>query len=306
MTHGAPELDAPNAYDGLVEADADSRWAFGGGFDDPLAGLDVTVPQGVDAAALAAYCLALGDDSLVLAQQLNGWCTRAPELEEEVALANIALDLLGQTRLLYARVDAADPRLVPELPEGSPVPPEDRLAFFRDAEAFRCVGLVQRPDADFAEAMVRLAIASAWRLAQLEALQGSSDPVLRAVAAKGVREVRYHRDHAARWVVTLALGTEESRTRTVEALQRLWSYAEELGEADPVTVRLAEVVPDPAQVWAATERFLALLWERAELAVPDLAGADGTHGRRGRHTPWLPAVLEEMQRVARAHPLGRW
>src|SRR3954452_19727445 len=96
------DSDTANAYTGLVEPDEDTRWAFGGGFDDPLAGLDVAVPEGIGSAALAAYCLMLGDDALVLAQRLNQWCTHAPELEEEVALANIALDLLGQTRLLYA------------------------------------------------------------------------------------------------------------------------------------------------------------------------------------------------------------
>ena len=295
-----------DAYEGLVEADADARWAFGGGFDDPLAGLDLTVPEGVDAAALAAYCLALGDDSLVLAQQLNGWCTRAPELEEEVALANLALDLLGQTRLLYARVVAADPTLVPALPEGSPVPPEDRLAFFRDAEELRCVGLVQRPDGDFAEAMVRLAVMSAWRLALLEGLQDSADPVLSSVAARGVREVRYHRDHAARWVVTLAQGTDESRARTVAALDRLWPYAAELGRPDPLASSLAGVVPDPVQVWAVTTGFLDLLWERADLAASVTGDDPTTDGRRGRHTPWLVPLLAEMQEVARAHPMGRW
>lgn len=295
-----------DAYEGLVEADADTRWAFGGGFDDPLAGLDLTVPEGVDAAALAAYCLALGDDSLVLAQQLNGWCTRAPELEEEVALANLALDLLGQTRLLYARVVAADPGLVPALPEGSPVPPEDRLAFFRDSDDFRCVGLVQRPDADFAEAMVRLVVMSAWRLALLEGLRGSADPVLSSVATRGAREVRYHRDHAARWVVTLAQGTDESRSRTGAALDRLWPYAAELGRPDPVATRLAGVAPDPAQVWADTTRFLDLLWERADL-LPRRTADDGTtDGRRGRHTSWLAPLIVEMQEVARAHPMGRW
>ena len=298
--------DAYDAYEGLVEADSDSRWAFGGGFDDPLAGLDLTVPDGVDASALAAYCLALGDDSLVLAQQLNGWCARAPELEEEVALANIALDLLGQTRLLYARVVAADPGHVPALPEGSPVPPEDRLAFFRDADAFRCVGLVQRPDTDFAEAVVRLAMASAWRLAQLEALRDSADPVLAGVAAKGVREVRYHRDHSARWVVTLALGTDESRARTQAALDVLWPYAAELARPAPVASRLVGVAPTPGRVWDDTAHFLGLLWERAELTVPDTATVGQPDGRRGRHTPWLGPLLAEMHEVARAHPMGRW
>jgi ring-1,2-phenylacetyl-CoA epoxidase subunit PaaC len=304
-------IDHENAYTGLVEADADSRWAFGTGFDDPLAGLDTAVPPGVDAPALAAYCLAPGDDALVLAQRLTQWCTRAPELEEEVALANVALDLLGQTRLLYARAAAADPAVVPSLPDGSPVPAEDRLAFFRDAGAFRCVWLTELPDADFGTAVVRLLGFSAWRWALLEALEGSTDPVLAAVAAKGVKEVRYHCDHAARWVVMLAGGTDESRRRVESALEVAWPHLPELRRVDSAARALlpSGASAEPEQVWTRTVALLGQVLETAGLAEPQVEpslpeGAPG--GRDGRHTPDFGALLGELQGLARAHPMGRW
>ena len=125
------DADHESVYDGLLGGDA-SQWAFGTDFEDPLAGVDTTVPDGVDRGALAAYCLMLGDDALIYSHRLSEWAPRAPDLEEDIALANIALDLLGQARLLLARAAAADPGVVPALPEGSPVPPEDALAFFRD------------------------------------------------------------------------------------------------------------------------------------------------------------------------------
>src|SRR6201747_170026 len=126
----------------LLGGDA-THWAFGTSFEDPLAGVDTTVPADVDPAELASYCLMLGDDALVYSHRLSEWCSRAPDLEEDIALANIALDLLGQARLLLARAAAADPGAVPVLPEGSPVPAEDALAFFRDEAAFRNVRLVE-------------------------------------------------------------------------------------------------------------------------------------------------------------------
>jgi ring-1,2-phenylacetyl-CoA epoxidase subunit PaaC len=304
-----------NAYGGLVEADSDARWAFGTGFDDPLAGLDVAVPDGVDPAALAAYCLMLGDDALVMAQRLAGWATRAPELEEEVALANVALDLLGQTRLLYARAAAADPGVVPALPEGSPVPPEDRLAFFRGPNALRCVWLVEQPHTDFADAVLKVAVFATWRLALLEELCGSVDPVLAAVAAKGVKEVRYHRDYAGRWVVVLAGGTDHSRQRVESALRDLWPLLPELGRVDDVTAGLAAagIAADPQRVAERLERSLAELLSEAGLAAPAASGGSATEahppgraGREGVHTRWLPPLLEEMQAIARAHPMGRW
>ena len=280
-------MHGDDAYTSLVEADDDARWAFGTSFDDPLAGIDTTVPDGVDASELAEYCLMLADDALVLAQRLAEWTTRAPEVEEEVALANIGLDLLGQARLLLARAAAADPGIVPELPDGSPVPPDDRLAYFRDAEAFRNVHLVEQPNGDFATTMARLLVFSSWRLALLEHLRDSPDPVLSAVAEKGVKEVRYHREHAARWCVTLAQGTDLSRERMVAGLDAVW--------------------PDVADLEDSAEamRFVDQVLDLAGLAQPDVTPAGG-RGREGRHTEPFHVLLDDMQGLAREHPMGRW
>jgi ring-1,2-phenylacetyl-CoA epoxidase subunit PaaC len=154
------------AYQSLSEETEDHRWAFGTGFTDPLEGIDASVPDGVDAAALTAYCLALGDDALIYSHRLQQWMTRLPELEEETALANIALDLLGQARMLLARAGQAEGR-------GRS---EDDLAFFRDEHEFRSVRLAEHTDADFAELAGRLLVFSAWRLALFGALAASADP----------------------------------------------------------------------------------------------------------------------------------
>src|SRR3954449_5413653 len=138
----ADHADHANAYDGLLGSD-DSQWAFGTDFADPLAGVDTTIADGVDAQALGEYALMLGDDALVYSHRLSEGASRAPDLEEDIALANIALDLLGQARLLLARAAAAAPGLVPAMPDGSPVPPEDALAFFRDEPGFRNVRFVE-------------------------------------------------------------------------------------------------------------------------------------------------------------------
>lgn len=282
-----------NAYTSLVEADDDARWAFGTSFDDPLAGIDTTVPSGVDAHALATYCLMLADDALVLAQRLGEWTTHAPELEEEVALANIGLDLLGQARLLLARAAAADPDVVPALPEGSPVPVDDRLAFFRDADAFRNVHLVEQPNGDFAATMARLLVFASWRLALLERLRSSDDPVLAAVAEKGAKEVRYHREHAARWCITLAQGTETSRERMAAGLAAVWPDVAELEGTDPT-----EAFDDAMQ---AVDQVLDL----AGLERPGVPPSGGG-GRDGVHTQAFAELLAEMQGLAREHPMGRW
>jgi ring-1,2-phenylacetyl-CoA epoxidase subunit PaaC len=297
-----------DAYSSLVEAHDDSRWAFGTGFDDPLAGVDTTLPADVDGADLAAYCLMLGDDALVASQRLAQWCTRAPELEEEVALANIGLDLLGQARLLLARAAAADPGCVPSLPEGSPVPAEDALAFFRDEPAFRNVRLVEEVNGDFARSMVRLLVLATWRLALLQRLRGSRDAVLAAVAAKGAKELTYHRDHAARWVVTLAQGTDESRRRTVDGLTGVWPFVDELFATSPTERRLvaAGVATDPAEARAEFDAVLAQVLDAADLPVPDVPASGGQLGREGRHTEAMGPLLAELQVVARAHPGGRW
>ncbi|MDH6607170.1 ring-1,2-phenylacetyl-CoA epoxidase subunit PaaC [Streptomyces sp. SAI-208] len=259
----------------------DARWAFGTGFEDPLHGVDTAVPLDVDAGELAATCLALGDDALVSAQRLAEWTTRAPELEEEVALANIGLDLLGQARLLYARCGQVD-----GTGRG-----EDAYAYFRDADDFRNVRLAELPNGDFAFSVVRLLVLSSWRLAHFEQLAVSPDPVLSAVAAKGVKELTYHRQYAADWAVRLGDGTPESHRRMRAALHQVAPYLGELFTAydarDAVVAVLAQVT------------------KAAGLPMPAWRPAPGT-GREGGHTEHLAPLLAELQGVARAHPGAVW
>ncbi|WP_406357999.1 1,2-phenylacetyl-CoA epoxidase subunit PaaC [Streptomyces sp. NBC_00658] len=274
-----------HVYLSLAEGhdDSDARWAFGTGFEDPLHGVDQTVPDGIDAGELAAYCLALGDDALVGAQRLAQWCTRAPELEEEVALANIGLDLLGQARLLYARAGQVD-----GTGRG-----EDAYAYFRDADDFRNVRLAELPGGDFAFTITRLLVLSSWRLAVFERLAVTTpDPVLAAIAAKGVKELTYHRQYAAEWAVRLGDGTEESRRRMRDALADVAPYADELFKG------AAEVRDEVLAV-------LRQVTDAAGLVLPEAAPVPG-HGREGDHTEHLAPLLAELQSVARAHPEATW
>jgi ring-1,2-phenylacetyl-CoA epoxidase subunit PaaC len=312
VTHSAPDPNAghDSVYVGLLGSDP-SMWAFGTDFEDPLAGVDTTLPDDVDAAALATYCLMLGDDALILSHRLSEWCSRAPDLEEDIALANIALDLLGQARLLLARAAAAEPGVVPGLPEGSPVPPEDALAFFRDGHEFRNVRMAEVANGDFAHTIVRVLLFATARLAVLTRLTGSRDHVLAAVAAKGVKELAYHRDYAGRWFLTMARGTDESRRRLVAALDELWPLYPELVTAHPVETALAGmgIAVDPADVAEEVDVVLDQVLATSGLDRPDrppLAGVRGRTGRHGLHTEALSLLLAEMQVVARAHPRGQW
>ena len=309
-----PEHLHDSAYDGLLDHHSvmdDSQWAFGTDFEDPLAGVDTTVPDDVDAGALAAYCLMLGDDALIASHRLSEWCSRAPDLEEDIALANIALDLLGQARLLLARAAAADSGVVPVLPEGSPVPPEDALAFFRPDAGFRNVRLVEAANGDFAHTIVRLLLFSTWRLALLHRLASSRDHVLAAIAVKGIKEITYHRDYAGRWFLTLAQGTDESRSRLLAALPDIWQFHDELFAAHPVEVEVAAagVGVDPTPLAAEVGVLLDQVFSVSDVARPEGAQvgpvAGGT-GRHGRHTETLSHLLATMQSVARAHPEGSW
>lgn len=306
-THAPGEHD--NAFEGLLVNDA--SWAFGTDFEDPLAGVDTTVPEGVDPRDLATYCLMLADDALVYSHRLSEWCSNAPDLEEDLAIANVALDLLGQARLLLARAAAADPSVVPGLPEGSPVPPEDALAFFRGARDFRNVRLVEVPNGDFAELVARLLVFATTRLAVLERLSASRDAVLAAVAAKGVKETTYHRDFAGRWFLTLARGTDESRSRLVAALDGVRRLESELVETHPVEARVsaAGVGVDPASTAGEVAQVLAQVYAASGVEVAPvrpLAGLAGRKGRDGAHTEALSRLLAEMQVVAREHPMGQW
>lgn len=303
--------DHDSAFAGLVDAGAHDQWAFGTSFDDPLAGVDTTLAHGIDGADLATYCLMLADDALICAQRLAQCCTNAPELEEEVALANIGLDLLGQARLLLARAAAADPGIVPALPDGSPVPVEDALAFFRDESAFRCVRLVELANGDFAHSMTRLLVFSTFRLAALHRLGESRDPVLAAVAAKGVKELTYHRDYAARWFITLAGGTDESRRRLQQAVTAVWPYVDELFTPNRAEQRLAAVgaAVDASTLRGEFDSVVEQVLRASGWPPPAVRPAPSVAGRSGRdgvHTEALSYLLAEMQSVARAHPMGTW
>ncbi len=300
MEHTDHSTEFADAYGSIAADNDEQRWAFGSSFEDPLAGVDTSVPSGVGGTELATYCLMLGDDALVLSHRLQEWVSWAPELEDEVALANIALDLLGQARLLLARAGKAD---------GSDRD-EDAYAYLRDAPDFRNVTLVELDNGDFAQSVARLLVFSTYRLALLDHLRTSRDPVLAAIAAKGVKEVTYHRDYAARWLLRLGDGTEESHRRAVEGLAEIWPYVNELFEPHDIEVRLAEagIGVDPTTLRAEFDSVVAEVLAAATLDIPDeAAGApnDG-RGRDGQHTDTLTDLLAEMQSLARAHPEATW
>jgi len=296
-------------YDALTAAHGDeARWAFGTGFDDPLAGVDTTVPDGVDPADLGEYCLMLGDDALVLSQRLTEWITRGPELEEEVALANIALDLLGQARLLLARAGSAGVLGRSRERATDAIPDEDALAYFRDPDEFRCTALVSAPGGDFARTVVRLLVASTWRLALFARLRSSRDPVLAAVAAKGVAELTYHRDHAARWVLRLGDGTPVSHERAQAGVDGVWPLLGDLFTATATEQRLvaAGVAVDPAELREEVRAVLAEVLTRATLTLPPWPPDEPPSGRLGRHGEELAELLSVLQGLARVHPAATW
>jgi ring-1,2-phenylacetyl-CoA epoxidase subunit PaaC len=292
------------AYQSLGEETEDHRWAFGTGFTDPLEGVDPSVPPGVDAAALAAYCLMLGDDALIYSHRLQQWMTRLPELEEETALANIALDLLGQARMLLARAGQAEGAA-----SGGTGRSEDQLAFFRDEHEFRNVRLAEHADADFAELTGRLLVFSAWRLALCGRLATSADPLLAAIAAKSARELAYHRDYAAQWVIRLGDGTPLSHGKMQAALDVIWPLAGELFQPDAVAARLPGVAVDSADLREEVDDVLGTVLAAATLDRPQaapLARVAGKAGRDGVHTEAFGYLLAELQSLARAHPDATW
>jgi ring-1,2-phenylacetyl-CoA epoxidase subunit PaaC len=289
------------AYEAITQENDTERWAYGTGFTDPLAGVDTSIPAGVEGADLAAYCLMLGDDALIMSHRLQQWLARAPELEEETALANIALDLLGQARLLLTRAGAAD-----GTGRG-----EDDYAFCRGEREFRNVRLAEVTDADFAGLITRLLVFSTWRLALLTRLARSADPVLAAVAAQGVKELTYHRDYAAQWLIMLGDGTGYSRDRAVAAIAAVAPLVPELFEPTAVERRLAAagVAVDPAQLQSEFAAVLAHVLGEATLdwpPAPGVAGVAGQAGRDGVHTEALGHLLAELQSVARANQGATW
>jgi ring-1,2-phenylacetyl-CoA epoxidase subunit PaaC len=249
------------------------------------------------ASSHVSYVLALADDALITAQRMGWWISRAPQLEEDVAMANIGLDQLGQARALLSHAGALEG-------QGRA---EDDLAYFRDERDFRNVHLVEREQDDFGVAMARLLIWSAYQAELYAALGGSADETLAAIAAKAVKEVAYHLDHASRWVERLGDGTEESHARMQAALEGEWPYLAELFEADWLDPALVEqgIAVDPTGLEQPVRATLARVLASATLEVPEVSPAVGG-GRRGLHTEQMGYLLAEMQHLTRSHPGATW
>ena len=244
---------------------------------------------------VAEFALRLGDDGLILAQRLGHWISRAPELEEDIALGNIALDQLGHARSFLTYAGAAWGKS------------EDDLAYFRREHEFRSAHLFEQPNGDFAVTIARQFIVSFYQYQLYTALTGSTDATIAAIAAKAVKEVDYHRDHSAQWVLRLAGGTDESRARIIQGFKLVWPYVDELFEDDELTTRLAEagVAVQPSSLRAEFDRLTGEIMAEAELELPGTPQSLGG-GRRGKHSEFLGYILAEMQVLAREHPGASW
>ncbi len=250
------------------------------------------------AAALSQYLIGLGDDALVLSHRLAEWIARAPQLEEDIALANISLDLLGQARTLLTYAG--------EVEGGNR--DEDDLAYLRNEREFRNVQLVEIPNGDFAVTIARQLLFSAYQFELYTALLTSADDTLAALAAKAVKEVAYHRDHATQWTLRLGDGTAESHARMQAALEATWPYVEELFDPADIADQLAAlpgIAVDPAGLRPTWSDHVRPVLAEATLTEPQ-PGRRSRGGRRGYHTEYLGHMLAEMQSLHRSHPGVTW
>lgn len=242
---------------------------------------------------LVRSLLSRADDALILGHRLSEWTGHAPMLEEELALANIALDLIGQARALYTEAGAITGH------------GEDQLAYLRDAPQWRNALIMELPNGDFAFTIARLVLVSAFAVLFWKAAIGSKHAGIAAIAAKAAKEVEYHQRHAAEWLIRLGDGTTESRRRAQDAMDALWPYTGELlGDEEPELVA-SGIVPDPPALRPAWEEAVAATLARATLTRP----ADGwmqSGGRVGRHTEHLGHLLAELQFMQRAYPGATW
>lgn len=247
---------------------------------------------------LAEWTLGLADDRLVLGHRLSEWCGFAPILEEELALANVALDLIGQAQIVLVLAGGWEGR----------ARSADDLAFLRDSREYRNVLLVEQPNGDFADTMVRQLLFDAFDVPLLEALTGSSEPALADFAGKAVKEARYHLRHSREWVVRLGDGTDESHQRAQGALNRSYRLTPELFEARRAETELVAqgAVPRAESLRPAWAAELDATLLRAGLVAPELAPGPGPRGRQGLHSEHLGHMLAEMQVLPRTFPGTQW
>jgi ring-1,2-phenylacetyl-CoA epoxidase subunit PaaC len=257
----------------------------------------VNVAAETDAQALFRYVLRLGDLSLVLGQRLGEWVGHSPALEEDLGLANIALDLIGQARLLLSYAGEIEGR-------GRD---EDQLAYLREQGAYFNAILAEQPNGDFGQTLVRQVLIDAFQLELYARMTDSADARLAAIAAKSVKEVRYHLRYSSGWLVRLGDGTPESHQRVQTSLELLWPYTVELFAEDDVDGAMADrgIAPRLSEVHAAwVERIEAILAEATLKRPADRPHA--WHGKRGQHSEHLGYILAEMQYLQRAYPGARW
>lgn len=248
--------------------------------------------------ALTQFALRMGDNTLILGHRVSEWCGHAPVLEEDIALANTALDLIGQTQMWLGLAGEVEGR-------GRTA---DDLAYKRDAWDFRNVLLVERPNGDFGHTLMRQFLFDAWHHDMLKWLAAnSSDQRVADIARKAEREVAYHLERSTDLVIRLGDGTDESHTRMQAALDAHWTYTGEMFEADAIDTELAQagMAPDPALMKSAWNALIADVMAEATLVIPD---TDFAHlgGRTGRHTEHLGHILAAMQFLPRAYPDARW
>ena len=247
--------------------------------------------------ALFAYVLRLGDNALVLAQRLIELVTHGPELEEEMANANFSLDFLGQARMFYS--------LAGEL-EGKGRK-EDDFAFMRDERAFCNFLLVEQPNGNFADTITRSVLFEEFYLAQLEAIADCNEARLAEIAARAIKEIRYHRRHNATWLIRLGDGTGESHAKAQAAVDRLWRYTGEMFAGDGVDNAIREVFggPDLEKIKASWQTGIAGILAEATLAMPADQWMD-EGGRNGRHSEHFGPLIAEMQYLQRSYPGLNW
>jgi len=247
------------------------------------------------------YLLRIGDSCLIMAQRLAEWCGHAPVLEEDIALTNMALDLVGQARAVLTRAGELEAR------SGGTAHDEDQLAFLRDERDFLNLTLVELPRGDFAVTVLRNAAMATWLKLLWLRLESSSDAELAGIAGKAVKEARYHQQHAADWMVRLGNGTDESVKRLRDALALLWPYVAEMFESDEVDAHAADTGLGPSRAalrdaWAA--EMLPLL--AASRLSPPAERAFRSTGTQGRHSEHLGYILAEMQHLQRTFPGAAW
>lgn len=249
-------------------------------------------------AAYFEFLCRMGDNTLVLGHRVSEWCGHAPVLEEDIALANTALDLIGQTQMWLG--------LAGEV-EGQGRTADD-LAMLRDAWDFRNVLLAEQPNGDFGQTMMRQFLFDAWHLAMLTALQQSIEPRVAEIAAKAVKEVQYHVERSGDTVVGLGDGTSESHTRMQKALDLLWPYVGEMFAADAVDDAMAKagIAPDLQELRVTFDAYVTRVLHDATLAIPD-SGFAHKGGKSGfQHSEHLGHMLTEMQWLQRAYPGATW